>query len=84
MGNCMNNQKFKAGDEAFGVFIKHRNIPIVEVCEVLNYSEKYRMYIVFAVVNANLCQSNLPPERIFKDQQSAEKYQLLLKLGGKA
>ena len=80
----MNNQKFKAGDEAFGVFIEHRNIPIVEVCEVLNYSEKHEIYTVFVIVGKQLCQSNLTPERIFKDQQSAEKYQLLLKLGGKA
>jgi hypothetical protein len=58
--------------------------PIIEVCQILHYNEKSEQYLVHVIVNKKLYQGILTPERIFKDQESAEKYQMLLKLGGKA
>lgn len=78
----MSNLLFKKGDEAFGVFRMNEK-PFVDVCEVINYYERDRLYHVMVVYNNTLYESKLPPDRIFRTAEEANKYNMLLLLGGK-
>lgn len=78
----MSNPQFKKGDEAFGVFTVS-NKPLVDVCEVRAYDKTKDLYDVLVIYDNYIHASLLTSDRIFETQAEAEKYQLLLLLGGK-